>query len=452
MPYILYANINELAKELKLLKNTFEQLTSSLIALHKKDPLEPLYALLVMDDNTLIPINMKWFADLLLATNYSEVNIARLQQFAREFPEKSELSGKKSRQLIFELMKAKPINFKNIGKISALPDIVSAIAVDPKTDDLIAAGDYKGNIYLIDPHNMSIIQTLTLGSYGIRAISFSPTETVLAMGDVNHSNNLIIVSYDILAKKFEHKTINAHSDSVTGIAFSHTGTLLASTSDDGSVKLWNTVTWELEKTLLGHHGYGLTVSFNADDSLLASGCMDGTVKIWNVKTGVLVTTLIKEDIPERTVFDSSYDTSIAGFHPTKRELLAVVLHGEKELRFYDCNHKKYIMTLPSVAIFPNALSFNKTGELLAIRNYGGGIVIIEVNTFKQIGMLSGLDSESLHFTSVCFNADNEIITSYDFGVGGQGQGALLFFKQYNIPGDYPTALAMFIAHTIESMK
>ncbi len=65
---------------------------------------------------------------------------------------------------------------------------------------------------------------------------------------------------------------------------------MASGSDDFTVKIWDSESGLIRKTLIGHTEYvrTLTVLQNGD---LASGSQDLTIKIWNRNTGFLKTTL-----------------------------------------------------------------------------------------------------------------------------------------------------------------
>ena len=58
------------------------------------------------------------------------------------------------------------------------------------------------------------------------------------------------------------------------------GKLLASASGDQTVKLWSTVTWEEEGTLLGHSDEVWSVNFSSDGKRLISSGKDGRVHVW----------------------------------------------------------------------------------------------------------------------------------------------------------------------------
>lgn len=64
---------------------------------------------------------------------------------------------------------------------------------------------------------------------------------------------------------------------------------LATTDTKNQVRLWNTHTWELERVIVTGHSRKITqVEFSHDCGLLASSSLDGFVKLWDVKTGEFI--------------------------------------------------------------------------------------------------------------------------------------------------------------------
>ncbi|WP_331753554.1 hypothetical protein OIA45_40690 (plasmid) [Streptomyces chartreusis] len=71
------------------------------------------------------------------------------------------------------------------------------------------------------------------------------------------------------------------------------GSLLATASDDGTVRLWNPNTGAAH-VLIGHTGPVEAVAFSPDGSLLATTSEDRVVRIWNPDTGETTTMMRTE--------------------------------------------------------------------------------------------------------------------------------------------------------------
>jgi len=85
--------------------------------------------------------------------------------------------------------------------------------------------------------------------------------------------------------------LKGHSGVVWSVAFSPDSKLVASTSGDMSVRLWEVATGALQRTLKGHNGMVWSVAFSPNLRLLASASEDMTVRLWDVATGALQHTL-----------------------------------------------------------------------------------------------------------------------------------------------------------------
>ena len=83
----------------------------------------------------------------------------------------------------------------------------------------------------------------------------------------------------------EVQKLEGHTGYVRAVSFSHDGQLLASASDDETVRLWNPATGEGLRRLVGHTDWVRAVAFSHDGQLLASASSDKTVRLWNPATG-----------------------------------------------------------------------------------------------------------------------------------------------------------------------
>lgn len=122
----------------------------------------------------------------------------------------------------------------------------------------------------------------------VTTMALSPDEQLIAMPGSSHTVKIYRTSDGTLVR-----TLIGHTDDVTGLAFSHDGTLLASgaffNGSNDSIKLWNTSNWTVVRELVGQFIFGpfITINFSPDDSLISASC-EGTPAVWRVADAAFV--------------------------------------------------------------------------------------------------------------------------------------------------------------------
>ena len=113
------------------------------------------------------------------------------------------------------------------------------------------------------------------------------------------------------------QTWQDHLGAVTNIAISPDGNMLASSSTDTMVKLWNLRTGKAFCTLTGHTAWVLSIAVSPDGQVLASASEDQTIKLWHLKTGSLI----------RTLTGHTQAIATVAFNPNRQTLISAGQDG-----------------------------------------------------------------------------------------------------------------------------
>jgi COMPASS component SWD3 len=137
--------------------------------------------------------------------------------------------------------------------------------------------------------NLSILfKTLVLLSFSLFApIGIISTLPVIANTPVNTPTKTP------QPKQFK-LTLSGHTEPVRALAVSSNGQILASGSDDKTIKIWNPTTGALQHTLTGHIFNIKSLVVTPNGQTVISISFDNSIKFWNTQTGKEIRTITEK--------------------------------------------------------------------------------------------------------------------------------------------------------------
>jgi len=203
-------------------------------------------------------------------------------------------------------------------EILTIPESAGGI-FSPDGSQLAAASGSiaSGNaIVLWDATSGRELLTLTGHTGWVMGLAFSPDGKQLASTSLDGT-----VKIWSLAPGTEMVTVSGPgADYGTRVAYNPNGREFATNGGDGTATLWNAKTGEPRLTLTGHELEVLNVAFSSDGKLFATGSLDGSTIVWDTATGEKLLTLIGHEFGVRDIAFSSDESLIAtsGFDGTAK--------------------------------------------------------------------------------------------------------------------------------------
>ncbi len=224
---------------------------------------------------------------------------------------------------------------------------VSKLAFSPD-ESLLASASFDRTIRLwkLDSLEKVAAKVIVLEGHSgpVTGLAFHPSENIL----FSCSQDQTIRIWD--TKKGTEKGLLLEQASVLSLAIDPTGDWLASGSSQ--VQLWDLKTQQKSMAFSGHSKPVTALAFHPSEPLLASGSQDQTVRLW--KLG-----LTQE---EKNISDSQSAVFI-DFHPQENSLVSV--DQEQQVQLWDIKSKKLTATLPSASDRLWAVRYSPDGKTIA---------------------------------------------------------------------------------------
>lgn len=255
---------------------------------------------------------------------------------------------------------------------------VSSIAIAPNKK-LIASGSYDQTVRLWDISTGQMLRTLQGYANRVQSVTYAPEGCSI--------------------NSFQPQIERTHVDDEL---LEENGPILASGSQDHTVKLWNITTGKVGQTLEGHTNWVSSVTFSPDGKTLASGSYDRTIKFWDVKTGKELRTLQGHTNWVRSVAFSPDGERLVSCSEDETVRLWTVETGEPIHILRTLNVLRGNDTLIMFVIFsPNGQWVAGCGEDRSVRLW-------DVNTGETLKILHGHTNP---VATAAFNSDSSILAS-----------------------------------------
>jgi len=235
--------------------------------------------------------------------------------------------------------------------------------------------------------------------------------------------------------------IDIPGGNVSDVAFSPDGQMIATSSDDLQIRLWNADTGELRYELPGNRNAIFCMTFSPDRRWLAAGGDGGQIRLWNVETGQLWKTLSGQDSEVTALSFSPSGTTILAvgstitswnidaeqanlsvkdilvrrFHTSNATIVAispdrgsVVASGDHGLTAWDVSSDKSRTIVSGDGYKIRAVAFSPDGKTLASGGWDNMVRFWNFESGKEIHTCAG---HTNHIFDMAFAPDGKSVAS-----------------------------------------
>lgn len=171
------------------------------------------------------------------------------------------------------------MNNQSLGKLTSVSigSPITALSFSPAGDRLLVASSFAATL-LVDWYRDQQSVMIPLQPNGVLTGSFAPDGRMVALGG---NTNLVLVNAENgrIVRDFV-----GHTGTVTSIVFDRVGARLLSTSQDQTLRLWDVQSGQQLLKISNPQLHFANAVFAPDGKVIASSSSEGVVQLWNIAT------------------------------------------------------------------------------------------------------------------------------------------------------------------------
>jgi WD40 repeat protein/serine/threonine protein kinase/Flp pilus assembly protein TadD len=271
------------------------------------------------------------------------------------------------------------------------PCHLSSVAFHPDSRR-IAVGDLRNHtIHIWDVVDGRKLHTLTGHVAEVAAVAFSPDGGMLASTSSDGTVKVWDTANGLPTHSFKAKVW------FIGVAFSPDGKYLAASASDGTATLWAMPGGALVRRFVGHSNQVFSVTFSPDGLRLATASSDRTARIWDVASGECL----------RTLVGHAWQVTGVAFSPDEQTLATSSEDGS--IKLWDWAAGKVRWTLEGHTAWAYRVAFSPDGRWLASVSDDMTVRLWDVARGKAAGILRG--HEGNYTRGVAFSPDGRFLAT-----------------------------------------
>ncbi len=296
---------------------------------------------------------------------------------------------------------------QEISVIKPRTSLVPPVIYSPDGKALASSGN-NDTVRLWGPEGGQLLSTIKGDEREVSCFAFRPDGKTLASG----GNNTVTLWEGATGKRIGF--IRGQVDTVRGagagtsgvlssvppgaaqcIASSPDGRLLATGSEDGTVKLWGPAALRHRGTLKGHARRVVSASFSPDGRTLATASWDNTVRLWRVATA-----------QDRLTLTADADGVLCvAFAPNGKTLAS---GGAREVKLWDAATGRARAALAGHTTYVRSVAFSPDGKAVASGSEDGDVRVWDADT-RHSRVVEKTEAGGVH--SVCFSPDGKTLAA-----------------------------------------